>query len=1429
MSGPAFSEEMAAYFDGLAKQKDECYEIAEKARAMGFDPCTAGAIPQAEDLASRGEKLLVDYHVEGVADDIRRLTAEYGNRELVALMVAKEMAKRPAESTEKALDRAVRVGLAVLTEGILVAPLEGIADTRIGKTADGSTYVDLIFAGPIRAAGGTGQAMSVLIADVVRTELGIGKYIPTEGEIARFDEEIPLYKQCQHLQYTPTSEEIDLIVRNCPVCVDGEGTEQMEISGFRDLPRIATNRVRGGACLVVAEGMCQKASKLKKHVDKIGLSGWDFIGKFLAAHKTAKVEDAGPKRVEPKEKYLMDIVAGRPIFGHPCAVGGFRLRYGRARSPGLAARAYSVGAMYVMDEFLAIGTQVKIERPGKASVVTPCDMLEGPTVLLKNGDLVRCDTKEQALAVRDRIVEITDNGELLVPFGEFCENNHTLVPCGYPIEWHELEIREKGEPPEDWRDPTYARAKRMSAEMGVPLHPKFNLFWSDWPLDRIVALREHVLATGSFDGSVLRVRNEPTSKRMLEDLGALHRVDGDDVVIDPVYSEPMLDCLGIRHDGSILSAGPELKGESTLEAISAAAGYEVRARAMTRIGARMGRPEKAKERELTPKVHSLFPVGDNAKSGKEMTSAIAVARSIPSRSGRPEVTVEVGNRLCPVCRRYTFRNWCRECGSHTDYVPRKNNFDAMGPAEMPICLEEEYKAALETVGLRDPGELKCLDTLISRTKTCEAVEKGILSQRNDVSCFKDGTIRFDMTDIPLTHFKPREIGLSIEKAHELGYVHDWNGDPLTDPEQICELKVQDIIPAKDCGDYLVKVAAFIDDELERFYHLPRHYNVKNRTELIGHITFGLAPHTSGGILCRIIGYADVRGCYGHPFFHAAKRRNCDGDEDCVILALDGLLNFSKTFLPDRRGGLMDAPLVLTTRLDPNEIDKEAHNVDCLRHYPIELYRAAMEMREPKEIEKMMDLIAGRIGTPDQYEHMGFTHDTRDISEGPKYSAYTTLETMMDKMDAQLMLGKKIRAVDEQDVARRVLEKHFLPDMIGNLRSFASQTVRCTSCGAKYRRMPLAGVCTKCGNGLTLTVHEASVKKYLEVSKAIGEKYSLDDYTKERIEILEMSMDSVFNNDKVKKCKLSDFFRSQLDVEVRPDERVALDVEPLLEQLAGEPADVLGRGDLRVEVRQLVGDVRVREGGLGRPVVRQRVHPLLAGLLDVLAHRAADHVGERRVRRNEGFRAALVVVLERSDMGAERLHVRGDVLHNGDNVPQVGVDVERLHDHEHVLRHEVGERLPPLRVRRAPEYPGHEVLEELAVQLHVELGHAAAGVRLAAPRVGEDAVDGRPDHPAVVLVGGLPVLPDVGGPLGHRLREVPAGHEVEARPERAALGDRDGLRLLGLDHAHGRAHRGGLLLLLALVLGEIRSALDAELVGVVVRDLAAFGADFHAEP
>ncbi|MEE3400442.1 MAG: DNA polymerase II large subunit [Methanomethylophilus sp.] len=1140
MSEVAVSDEMRAYFKSLQEQSDAIFDLAEKARKEGKDPVEKVEIPRAEDLASRVEELLSDYHVEGVADLIRQKTQEYGNREIVAIKVAEEYAKRPGESLDKTLDRAVRLGLAIITEGILVAPLEGIATTKIGHNADGSTFADLVFAGPIRASGGTGQAMSVLICDVVRQALGIGKYIPTEGEIARFDEEIPLYKQCQHLQFTPTSEEIRTIVSECPVMVDGEGTERVEISGFRDLPRISTNRVRGGACLVIAEGMCLKASKLKKHVDKLGIKGWDFIGKYLDMHKAVDTDTKSKKKVvEPAYKYLKDMVAGRPIFGHPCRFGGFRLRYGRARTSGLAALAYNPASMYAMDEFMAIGTQLKIERPGKACVVTPVRSIEGPTVLLNNGDLVYCGTKDEYISIRNKVAEVVDNGEILVPFGEFCENNHVLVPCGYPTEWHREEIKAAngGVLPDDWEDPTYERSKEMSRQFKVALHPKFNLFWSDIELPRLKALRGYLAEKAKFrDGRIFvptdrqpvpqRKDDDPTMKRVLEDLGALHRMQGNIIAIEQKYCLPMIDCLGLKVEGDRLVENGDFDGEDSLDAVSKAAGYKVMARAMTRIGTRMGRPEKAKERTGSPLCQCLFALGEE-DSPNPQKDTLSVIKSLQQENhlaaARKVINVAMGARRCPVCNRETFRCWCRDCGVHT-FPFEKAKKEGAKNSTVAVNVEAEYKAAMDAVGESDSKQtLKCTDKLTSRTKTPELMEKGILRRRHNVSIFRDGTIRYDMTDIPITHFRPREIGLTIEKAHELGYTHDWNGAPLTDPEQIVELKCQDIIPARECGDYMVRVSQFVDDELELIYHLPRYYKCDNRSDLIGKVVFGLAPHTSGCILCRIIGYSNIRGCYGHPFYHASKRRNCDGDEDCIILALDALLNFSRVFLPDRRGGLMDCPLVLTTRLDPNEIDKEAHNVDCRRFYPREFYYAAMDMKDPKEMEKQMDLVGGRIGTPAQYEGLGFTHDTPDISEGPKESAYTTLGSMRDKMYAQLNLGIKCRAVDAKDVALKVINKHFMPDMIGNLRSFATQTVRCTKCGTKYRRVPLAGVCTKCGHELNLTVHEASVRKYLEVSKDVCEKYDLDNYTKERIGIIEASMDSLFNNDKIRKTKLTDFF------------------------------------------------------------------------------------------------------------------------------------------------------------------------------------------------------------------------------------------------------------------------------------------------------------------
>ena len=99
-------------------------------------------------------------------------------------------------------------------------------------------------------------------------------------------------------------------------------------------------------------------------------------------------------------------------------------------------------------------------------------------------------------------------------------------------------------------------------------------------------------------------------------------------------------------------------------------------------------------------------------------------------------------------------------------------------------------------------------------------------------------------------------------------------------------------------------------------------------------------------------------------------------------------------------------------------------------------------------------------------------------------------------------------MDAKDVVHRVITKHFLPDLIGNLKCFSGQKFRCTKCGESYRRMPLCGHCY-CGNKLNLTVHEASVKKYLEVTSRIGRDYGVSEYTQQRIRLIEKSITSIF--------------------------------------------------------------------------------------------------------------------------------------------------------------------------------------------------------------------------------------------------------------------------------------------------------------------------------
>ncbi len=1574
------------YWQHMQDKTEEAYKIAGAARATGKDVSTKVEIPPAADLAARVEGLVGP---KGVAEKIRELLKE-NDRDTMTLRIIDLIVKGTFgkyETEEQLAEQCIRTGLAIITEAVPAAATEGISHTKILDNPDGTRCLSVYYAGPIRSAGGTAAALSVALADYTRRKMGLQEYRPSKEEVERYVEEIGLYHNLvSRLQYNPPEDDIRHIVSNCPVCVSGTPTSELEVSVYKNLQRMETNRIRGGMALVIAEGIAQKAAKLLKYSKKFEL-GWDWIEAIVKVTKKT-----GEKReIKPVTKYLSDIVGGRPIFAYPSQTGGLRIRYGRSRNTGLNAKGVNPATMYLTNEFMAIGTQLKLERPGKGCVTVPVSTVEGPTILLDNGDVVKVNTASKAMEVKDRVAEILFLGDILISHGDFLKSNHPLVKPGICEEWWQQICKERGIGVNDAWNVSSEKAVEL-ARQGAPMHPKYTYFYNAVSSDDLLEMARwlsngRITKMHGIAGEQSRVLEVEVSeeKRTLERIGVPHKLRGGKVIIEE--AGPLIETLCLTHINDL-----SLQEENVLESLSKASGMEIMEKEGTFIGARMGRPEKAKPRKMNPPPNLLFPIGKNG--GKTRTLLKAAEKGV--------ISVEAVRLKCPKCGRETMSYYCHDCGVRTERVFTCTKCGKKGKSEkcpycgehaipyafLPYDLKKAVKDAENRLGERTPEKTKAVEGLINGEKIFEPIEKGILRAKHNVVVFRDGTIRFDATNLPLTHFKPREIGISVEKAREIGYTHDKDGKPLEDPDQVCEMFVQDMIIPAESAEYILSAAQFVDDLLEKFYGLPRYYNAEKPSDLVGHLVIALAPHISVGVLGRIIGFSRARGTYAHPYMHAACRRDCfspeetlpvydgkewkivqigpfvesllcrreprktefgdwvlpvegyytlalnpktreyelkritafskhvpqdhmveivlsdnrkirttgthkfpdpsfgrvraheleealvpmkfnipekdpesidlmnarieglmvrgaagilrkwvqenggftkasekigiprstlsdycyrdsvpaellktlglkapentrvgvkkdhvtlpriirvdehlarllgfyaaegyarhrdreyqtvfcnkklkegvkkelekalgiqktweneyelvvssrimyelftrvlgagknayekrvpsvllgarkelvkeflrayfagdgcisragnrspevsctsvskmllrdiefllarfsiatswygaertskgngvvaswysergrilttkeyklrmysenakkfveevgfwdpdknakarkilsearikgskarvvgeskivrakeiritenkelapsynltvedhhnvitsgittfqcDGDEDAFMLLLDALLNFSRRYLPSSRGGTMDAAIVLTTKIDPGEVDDQVHEMDIVSEYPLDYYQAACNNLNPSDVN--VELVKDRLGTKEQYYGMKYTHDTDRVDEGPVESAYTTLKTMAEKVEKQLELGEKILAVDERDLASRVINFHFMRDMMGNLRAFGQQAVRCVDCNKVYRRTPLAGKCVKCGGRLVLTVSKGGIVKYLEVSKNIAKKYHLSDYLKQRLILIENDVKSFFELEEMEK-------------------------------------------------------------------------------------------------------------------------------------------------------------------------------------------------------------------------------------------------------------------------------------------------------------------------
>jgi DNA polymerase II large subunit len=189
---------------------------------------------------------------------------------------------------------------------------------------------------------------------------------------------------------------------------------------------------------------------------------------------------------------------------------------------------------------------------------------------------------------------------------------------------------------------------------------------------------------------------------------------------------------------------------------------------------------------------------------------------------------------------------------------------------------------------------------------------------------------------------------------------------------------------------------------------------------------------------------------------------------------------------------------------------------------LEFYEKTLESADSKQVSQLIDLIEHRLGSEAQFEGFNFTTPVSNINIGNSESAYKRFKAMVEKLNSQLELAEKIEAVDARKVALKVLTKHFIRDIAGNLRAFSTQSFRCKSCNKRFRRLPLRGNCPSCGGQLALTVYRGGIEKYLDAAQNLVKKYNLPRYYSQRISLVKDEINALFEGKKPKQMNLTDF-------------------------------------------------------------------------------------------------------------------------------------------------------------------------------------------------------------------------------------------------------------------------------------------------------------------
>ncbi len=756
----------------------------------------------------------------------------------------------------------------------------------------------------------------------------------------------------------------------------------------------------------------------------------------------------------------------------PLLIQNFHLKIDRTPNTGIGTIGIHPVVFELLDRRITCGVQVLVND--KRYTLTSTSLAKPPLAKLRSKSIVQLKDTDTLKQVKHQIEYLTSWGEAIFSPEDFPQENQNSLYTR--LKWMEDlsnkitdRTTETGIYPDELKnfslfannlyiEPTAEQTTHASELLGIPLHPSFHYGLGFLSSQEILALQTN----SSVDS--LNVKIEISSNKLTDQIV--------EKLLIPTTFDPSRNVYIVEGDpAKIFNFILQRCKINDFHVIS-----NICPRSIVPIQLHIINQE-TNQQNTQPQAHVIFPVGSYVQNN-DIISSYSLPFRMPICKRLCNVCSFVSPyKICPICDSETTQlYYCQTCKtSSTSPTCNKCNSSCVSYDNNYVDIEKIIDHAVKKVGIRPYAPLRGITQATGPFKEVERIEKGILRQKHNLNVFKDGSVRFTITNAPLTTFTPKLVNASVGRLKELGYLTDINNKELRSEEQIIYLKPQDVILSFKAADHLRRVCDFLDEELSSLYSVTPFYNIKDQSDLIGHLIVSINENNDFALVGRIIGFTESPLCLAHPVWHLSKQSRCSGVADQITMLLDALLNFSSHyFSPLNSKGTISS---IQPILDPEEYFQFTNN--------IAITSSSIRSRTI------------RLKTEDYIFKMYSSSQHLPTICSQNHSSYYDL-SHLDQIKLQIQINEYSSTPNE--ILDNTIKTTVIPTILYTISRYTKQQFKCKNCNKVYRRQTYSGTCIVCGKQLQPTVTLQETEILSNYISNITENIMINQATKEAFNV-----------------------------------------------------------------------------------------------------------------------------------------------------------------------------------------------------------------------------------------------------------------------------------------------------------------------------------------